>query len=160
MLIAFCHFPSGWIGVMYYFSYCFNKIHNKGNFKKGPWFQTTVRHGLEVMAVGAWGIWSHCTHSDEAERHECQCSAHFILYYAVDDQRPQVHSGHLRNSLIGKFSCGNLDPVRWTISFHITQINLLPLNCFVVKTVDFTILKTGSVFKWTDFLDSLSRISH
>lgn len=42
-----------------------------------------LTHGLrappvEVGKAGPWGIWSRCTHSQEAESYACRSSAHFL----------------------------------------------------------------------------------
>lgn len=36
--------------------------------------------GQKHMVARAQGSWSHCVHSEEAERDEGWCSAHFLLF--------------------------------------------------------------------------------
>jgi len=65
-----------WLWIRF-FSYCWNKIFM---------VEDTVPCGGSGMAIGMWGSWSHCTHSQEAERGMLVI---FVLYL--------VHSPSLGN---------------------------------------------------------------
>lgn len=93
-----------------YFSHCYTKMPDQRNFREEGfiWAQTQrpVLRRRESTAAGAWGGWSHGSHSPEAEREPslCWCSARFLLFIQSETPAHQMALPTLRVGLPSFFS--------------------------------------------------------